>query len=48
MKRQSVLRWNRLRKRADSLGVNVQTLIKIDAAAQRELQRPVTRTVQRR
>ncbi|WP_157466527.1 hypothetical protein [Edaphobacter aggregans] len=31
-----ILRWNRLKRRAVSLGVDVQTLIRIDAAAQRE------------
>jgi hypothetical protein len=32
-----ILRWNRLKRRAAALGVDVQTLIRIDAAAQREL-----------
>jgi hypothetical protein len=36
MKRTQALRWNRLRERAASLGVTVQTLIRLDAAAQRE------------
>jgi hypothetical protein len=34
--RTSVLRWNRLKKRAAALGVDVQTLIRIDATQQRE------------
>jgi hypothetical protein len=34
--RTRILRWNRLKKRAAALGVDVQTLIRLDAAAQRE------------
>ncbi|MBB5331388.1 hypothetical protein [Tunturiibacter gelidoferens] len=34
--RTSVLRWNRLKRRAAALGVDVQTLIRLDAAQQRE------------
>jgi hypothetical protein len=33
----AALRWNRLKRRAAALGVDVQTLIRVDAAAQREL-----------
>ena len=32
----SILRWNRLERRAAALGVDLQTLIRFDAAAQRE------------
>jgi hypothetical protein len=34
--RTSVLRWNRLKRRAEALKVDVQTLIRLDAAQQRE------------
>jgi hypothetical protein len=34
--RTSVLRWNRLKRRAAALGVDVQTLIRLDATQQRE------------
>jgi hypothetical protein len=34
--RSSVLRWNRLKRRAAALGVDVATLIRLDAAQQRE------------
>jgi hypothetical protein len=32
-----ILRWSRLKRRAAVLGVDVQTLIRLDAAAQRGL-----------
>ncbi|WP_158944224.1 hypothetical protein [Granulicella sp. S190] len=31
-----VLRWNRLKRRAADLGIDVQTLIRLDASQQRE------------
>jgi len=31
-----ILRWNRLKRRAAALGVDVQTLVKLDADALRE------------
>jgi hypothetical protein len=34
--RTNVLRWNRLKRRAEALGVDVQTLIRLDATQQRE------------
>ena len=34
--RTNVLRWNRLKRRAAALGVDVETLIRLDAAQQRE------------
>ncbi|MBB5329988.1 hypothetical protein [Tunturiibacter gelidoferens] len=34
--RTNVLRWNRLKRRAAALKVDVQTLIRLDAAQQRE------------
>lgn len=36
MNRVRVLRWNRLKRRAAALGVDVQTIVKLDAVTQRE------------
>lgn len=36
MNRVRVLRWNRLKKRAAVLGIDVPTLIRLDAVMQRE------------
>jgi hypothetical protein len=34
--RTNILRWNRLKRRAAALGIDVATLIRLDASQQRE------------